>query len=81
MPSGLDYIEGHKGSCVMGQGEAHVRRGVRPEHARRGRPSNLAEEVQLDALLKEHHRQVAEFGKLVKSLGAKDLVLPDFIRC
>ena len=34
----------------------------------------LAEEVRLDALLKEHDRQVAEFGKLVKSLGAENPV-------
>ena len=34
----------------------------------------LAEDVQLDALLKEHDRQVAEFGKSVKALGAEDPV-------
>ena len=40
MPRVLEYIEGHNGSCVNGQGGVHIRRGVRPGHARRGRPSN-----------------------------------------
>ncbi len=41
MPRVLEYIEGNNGLCVSGQGGAHIRRGVRPQHARRGRSRNL----------------------------------------
>ena len=41
MPRVLEYLEGNNDLCVSGQGGVHIRRGVRPGHARRGRPSHL----------------------------------------
>ena len=37
-----------------------------------GGARTLAEQARLDGLLREHDRQVAEFGRAVKALGAED---------
>jgi len=41
MPRVLNYLKAMTASLSDGRGEARIRRGVRPWHARRGRPRHL----------------------------------------